>query len=138
MESLVAALPAGGAAAAAAVGGLAAAAALAGRAGAKNSRSNAPPGQSAGGDPPLSSLVNAPPAGAPDRVLLVPSAPSSARFLGAVHPWGDGRFLLEEIPSAPRATEPTFLLFVRANKSFLPAFLIVGSNAASTKEKCGF
>ncbi|KAG2612424.1 hypothetical protein PVAP13_4KG281230 [Panicum virgatum] len=129
MESLVAALPAGGAAAAAA--------ALAGRAGAKNSRSNAPPGQSAGGDPPLSSLVNAPPAGAPDRVLLVPT-PSSARFLGAVHPWGDGRFLLEEIPSAPRATEPTFLLFVRANKSFLPAFLIVGSNAASTKEKCGF
>ena len=66
----------------------------------------------------------------------MPSAPSSARFLlGAVHPWGDGRFLLEEIPSAPRATEPTF--FVRANKSFLPAFLIVDSNAAR-KEMCDF
>jgi len=48
MESLVAALPAGGAAAAVAVGGLVAAAALAGKAGLAGPKKhlNAPPGQS--------------------------------------------------------------------------------------------
>ena len=48
MESLVSALPAGGAAAAVAVGGLVAAAALAGKAGLAGPKKhlNAPPGQS--------------------------------------------------------------------------------------------
>lgn len=91
MESLVAALPLGGAAAAAAaVGGLLAAAALAGRAGLvgpKNNGSNAPPGQSADGDPPLPSLINA---GPPIIASCLPDPPGRCRLLLFIAPWGDG------------------------------------------------